>query len=25
VFEVTPVTAYGFGKGGYSHTRWRFE
>jgi general stress protein 26 len=24
VFEVAPVTAYGFGKGGYSHTRWRF-
>jgi Pyridoxamine 5'-phosphate oxidase len=25
VFEVAPVTAYGFGKGPYSHTRWRFE
>jgi hypothetical protein len=25
VFEVAPVTAYGFGKGEYSHTRWRFE
>jgi hypothetical protein len=24
VFEVAPVTAYGFGKGAYSHTRWRF-
>jgi nitroimidazol reductase NimA-like FMN-containing flavoprotein (pyridoxamine 5'-phosphate oxidase superfamily) len=24
VFEVAPVTAYGFAKGGYSHTRWRF-
>lgn len=25
VFEVAPVTAYGFAKGGYSHTRWRFQ
>jgi nitroimidazol reductase NimA-like FMN-containing flavoprotein (pyridoxamine 5'-phosphate oxidase superfamily) len=25
VFEVAPSTAYGFGKGDYSHTRWRFE
>ncbi len=25
VFEVAPVTAYGFGKGPYSHTRWRFD
>jgi len=24
VFEVPPSTAYGFGKGAYSHTRWRF-
>jgi nitroimidazol reductase NimA-like FMN-containing flavoprotein (pyridoxamine 5'-phosphate oxidase superfamily) len=24
VFEVAPVTAYGFAKGPYSHTRWRF-
>jgi hypothetical protein len=24
VFRVAPVTAYGFGKGPYSHTRWRF-
>jgi uncharacterized pyridoxamine 5'-phosphate oxidase family protein len=24
VFEVVPSTAYGFGKGDYSHTRWRF-
>jgi general stress protein 26 len=24
VFEVAPMTAYGFGKGRYSHTRWRF-
>jgi hypothetical protein len=24
VFEIAPVTAYGFGKGPYSHTRWRF-
>jgi nitroimidazol reductase NimA-like FMN-containing flavoprotein (pyridoxamine 5'-phosphate oxidase superfamily) len=24
VFEVRPSTAYGFGKGEYSHTRWRF-
>ncbi|WP_127357292.1 pyridoxamine 5'-phosphate oxidase family protein [Actinacidiphila soli] len=26
VYEVAPVTAYGFGKGAgdYSHTRWRF-
>ncbi len=24
VFEVPPSTAYGFGKGEYSHTRWRF-
>jgi nitroimidazol reductase NimA-like FMN-containing flavoprotein (pyridoxamine 5'-phosphate oxidase superfamily) len=24
VFEVAPSTAYGFGKGDYSHTRWRF-
>jgi len=24
VFEVAPVTAYAFGKGEYSHTRWRF-
>ncbi len=25
VYEVAPSTAYGFGKGQYSHTRWRFE
>ncbi|HEY4397205.1 MAG TPA: pyridoxamine 5'-phosphate oxidase family protein [Acidimicrobiia bacterium] len=25
VLEVAPVTAYAFGKGGYSHTRWRFR
>ena len=25
VFEVAPSTAYGFGKGDYSHTRWRFD
>ena len=25
VFEVAPSTAYGFAKGDYSHTRWRFE
>ena len=25
VFRVAPVRAYGFGKGPYSHTRWRFE
>ena len=24
VFELAPVTAYGFGKGEYSHTRWSF-
>jgi low temperature requirement protein LtrA len=24
VFEVAPSTVYGFGKGPYSHTRWRF-
>jgi nitroimidazol reductase NimA-like FMN-containing flavoprotein (pyridoxamine 5'-phosphate oxidase superfamily) len=24
VFEVAPVTAYAFGKGEYSHSRWRF-
>ena len=24
VFEVAPTTAYGFGKGTYSHMRWRF-
>ena len=24
VFEVAPVTAYGFAKGEYGHTRWRF-
>ncbi len=24
VFELAPVTAYGFGKGTYSHTRWSF-
>ncbi|MEU0566658.1 pyridoxamine 5'-phosphate oxidase family protein [Nonomuraea sp. NPDC005983] len=24
VFEVVPVTAYGFRKGGYSHTRYRW-
>ena len=24
VFEVAPVTAFGFGKGPYSQTRWRF-
>lgn len=24
VFELAPVTAYGFGKGTYSHTRWTF-
>jgi len=25
VFEVAPVTAFGFRKGEYSQTRWRFE
>jgi hypothetical protein len=26
VYEVTPTTAYGFGKGAqFSHTRWRFD
>jgi hypothetical protein len=25
VFEVAPVTAYAFGKGEYSHSRWRFR
>jgi hypothetical protein len=25
VFEVSPATAFGFGKGEYSQTRWRFE
>ena len=25
VFRVAPVTAFGFGKGEYSQTRWRFE
>jgi hypothetical protein len=25
VFELAPVTGYGFGKGTYSQTRWRFE
>lgn len=25
VFEVPPVTAFGFGKGEYSQTRWRFQ
>ena len=25
VFEVAPSTAYGFAKGDYSHTRWRFR
>lgn len=24
VFEVAPVSAFGFGKGTYSQTRWRF-
>lgn len=24
VYELAPVTAYGFGKGEYSHTRWSF-
>ena len=24
VFEVAPSTAFGFGKGAYSQTRWRF-
>ncbi|HEX3790677.1 MAG TPA: pyridoxamine 5'-phosphate oxidase family protein [Pseudonocardiaceae bacterium] len=24
VFEIAPVTAYGFSKGPYAHTRWRF-
>lgn len=24
VFELAPTTAYGFAKGVYSHTRWRF-
>jgi predicted pyridoxine 5'-phosphate oxidase superfamily flavin-nucleotide-binding protein len=24
VFEVAPVTAFGFGKGAFSQTRWRF-
>jgi nitroimidazol reductase NimA-like FMN-containing flavoprotein (pyridoxamine 5'-phosphate oxidase superfamily) len=25
VFEVAPTTAFGFGKGEYSQTRWRFQ
>src|ERR1044072_6480217 len=25
VFEVSPATAFGFGKGQYSQTRWRFD
>lgn len=25
VFEVAPMTAFGFGKGRYSQTRWRFD
>lgn len=25
VFEVAPLTAFGFGKGEYSQTRWRFD
>ncbi len=25
VFEVAPTTVFGFGKGEYSQTRWRFE
>lgn len=25
VYEVAPITAFGFGKGEYSQTRWRFE
>jgi general stress protein 26 len=25
VYAVAPSTAYGFGKGEFSHTRWRFE
>jgi hypothetical protein len=25
VFEVTPVTAFGFGKGAFSQTRWSFR
>jgi nitroimidazol reductase NimA-like FMN-containing flavoprotein (pyridoxamine 5'-phosphate oxidase superfamily) len=25
VFEVAPVTAFGFGKGAFSQTRWRFQ
>lgn len=25
VFEVAPTTAFGFGKGEYSQTRWRFD
>lgn len=25
VFEVSPTTAFGFGKGEYSQTRWRFD
>ncbi|MFJ1709660.1 pyridoxamine 5'-phosphate oxidase family protein [Kitasatospora sp. NPDC088346] len=25
VFRVAPVTAFGFGKGAYSQTRWRFD
>jgi nitroimidazol reductase NimA-like FMN-containing flavoprotein (pyridoxamine 5'-phosphate oxidase superfamily) len=25
VFEVAPATAFGFGKGQYSQTRWRFD
>jgi nitroimidazol reductase NimA-like FMN-containing flavoprotein (pyridoxamine 5'-phosphate oxidase superfamily) len=25
VFELAPVTAFGFGKGAYSQTRWRFS
>jgi hypothetical protein len=25
VYEVIPSTAFGFGKGEFSQTRWRFE
>jgi hypothetical protein len=25
VYEVVPATAFGFAKGVYSQTRWRFE
>jgi hypothetical protein len=25
VYAITPVTAFGFGKGTFSQTRWRFQ